>query len=124
MRACFTVIVSSLIDCYLTLAVTMIVSCWPGLGSVLRLDVCPCLFCVVFHSDGHSLLGSARECPGSTCISPVWLEKCDTDQPGWLEQISYWIQPGLQVECGAWAGLALVPANDIGMSVPTSRAMP
>ena len=25
-------------------------------------------------------LGSARGCPGSTCISPVWLERCNTGQ--------------------------------------------
>ena len=24
------------------------------------------------------LLGSARKCPGSTCISPVWLARCPT----------------------------------------------
>ena len=24
----------------------------------------------------HSVMVSARECPGSTCISPVWLERC------------------------------------------------
>ena len=26
-------------------------------------------------------LGSARGCPGSTCISPVWLERCNTLSP-------------------------------------------
>ena len=24
----------------------------------------------------HSVMVCARECPGSTCISPVWLERC------------------------------------------------
>ena len=24
----------------------------------------------------HSVMVSARGCPGSTCISPVWLERC------------------------------------------------
>ena len=24
----------------------------------------------------HSIMVSARGCPGSTCISPVWLERC------------------------------------------------
>ena len=31
------------------------------------------LFCTVIE---HSVMGSARGCPGSTCISPVWLERC------------------------------------------------
>ena len=25
----------------------------------------------------HSVMVSARGCPGSTCISPVWLERCN-----------------------------------------------
>ena len=53
------------IDCSLTLTSTNFSGCWPGLGSVLRRDVCPCLCCVVLHNDQHSLLGSARGCPGS-----------------------------------------------------------
>ena len=55
MRVClkmrFTIIVSCPIDCCLTLASTIINSCQPGSGSVLELEVCPCLLCVVLHGD-------------------------------------------------------------------------
>ena len=75
LKTCFTLMLSCPIDCSLKFAFTIVDSCWPGLGSVLRLDVCPCLFCVVLHGDRQSLLGSARGCTGSACISPVWLER-------------------------------------------------
>ena len=38
----------------------------------------PCLCCVVLHNDQHSTMGSARGCPGSTCIRPVRLDRCST----------------------------------------------
>ena len=60
------------IDCSLT----NISSCWPGLGSLLRRNVNPCLKIVVLHSDWTLVMVSARGCPASTCISPVWLERC------------------------------------------------
>ena len=44
--------------------------------SLLRRDVCSCLCCDFLHKDLHSLMESARGCPGSTCISPVWLDRC------------------------------------------------
>ena len=36
----------------------------------------PLLHHVSLVDDRHSLMGCARGCPGSTCISPVWLERC------------------------------------------------
>ena len=59
------------IDCSLT----KISSYWPGLGS---LDVMSILFStLLFYTViEHSVMVSARGCPGNTCISPVWLERC------------------------------------------------
>ena len=37
---------------------------------------CSVLFCSVYVT--YMSLGSARGCPGSTCISPVWLDRCTT----------------------------------------------
>ena len=36
----------------------------------------PALCCVALRKDSHSLPGCAKGCPGSTCIRPVWLDRC------------------------------------------------
>ena len=51
-------------------------SCWPGLDR--SLDVMSILVSVAlfYTMSKHSILGSARGCPGSTCTSPVGLGRC------------------------------------------------
>ena len=64
------------IDCSPTLTFTHFSSCWPG--SDRSLDVMSILVSVVlfYTMTNNYLMGSARGCPGSTCNSPVWLERC------------------------------------------------
>ena len=47
-----------------------------GLGSLL--DVMPILVAILlfYTVTEHSVMVSARGCPGSTCVGPVWLERC------------------------------------------------
>ena len=56
------------IDCSLILTFTNISSCWPGLGSLLRRDVNPCLNSVVLHSDTDTLLWYL---PGDVLAAPA-----------------------------------------------------
>ena len=49
---CYYCVLSCIpVDCSLILTFTKISSCWPGLGSLLRCGVNPCLCCVVLHND-------------------------------------------------------------------------
>ena len=90
-------------------------SCWPGLGSVLRVNVCPCL-----NTVSDNLLESARGCPGSTCISPVWLGRCNTLSLPMQYFIAIKSKPSLNVYVEPPQGSCLVKTAVSGMKLSSS----
>ena len=69
---CCSILYCIPIDCSLT----NISGCWPRLVrslDAMSILVSNLLFYTVIE---QSFMVSARACPGSTCISPVWLERC------------------------------------------------
>ena len=64
------------IDCSLTITFNHFSSCWPGLDRSLDVMSTRVSVALFYTMTKHSLMGSARGCPGSTCISPVWLDRC------------------------------------------------
>ena len=70
----------------------------------------------------HSVMVSARGCPGSTCISPVWLERCKLSLSLYsLEQQSpsshhlVWLDRcNTSLSLSLWSSIHAVPATDAG----------
>ena len=72
----YCILSCTLLNCSLSLTFTSFSSCWPGLDrslDVMSILVSVALFYTVIK---HSVIIPARGCPGSPCISPVWLERC------------------------------------------------
>ena len=88
----------------------------------------------------HSVMASARGCPGSTCISPVWQERCKLSLSLSLSPLSpchyhfvfafsFWIRCSMSVasvtDGGCWPGLGsvlgleIVHASDAGFLTAT-----
>ena len=78
LRTCLTILVACPIVRSLTLAFTIVGSCWPGSGSVLRLDDFVLVYFALFYTTTDTSFGICQGYPGSSRISPVGLDRCNT----------------------------------------------